>query len=107
MHMIDIHTDLQKFLQDLAPLRYVILYRKSNQYIIYKQADANVYVAGLFEIIIQGETFLTAFSFIPSQSPVCTATRVNPGLPPKFGVEVVNVSLTGQSVTAQIQVFPR
>ena len=85
----------------------MLYYRKSNQYIIYKQADANVYVAGWFEIIIQGETFVTAFSLVPSENPVCTATRVNPGPPPKFGVEVVNVSLTGQSATAQIQVFPR
>ena len=105
--MINIHRNLQKFLQERALLRYVILYRKSNQYIIYKQAEGNGYVAGWYEMKIQGEIFLITFSFLPGQAPGCTANRLNPGPSPKFGVEVVNVESAGHTGTAQIQVFPR
>ena len=71
------------------------------------EAEGNGYVAGWYEMIIQGEIFLITFSFLPGGTPGCTANRLIPGPLPKFGVEVVDVESAGHTGTAQIQVFPR
>ena len=83
------------------------MYRKSNQYIIYKQAEGDDYVVGHYEMTIGGEIFMIKFDFVPGLSATCSGIRVNPGPPPKFGFEVTGVSSSGHMATATIQVFHR
>ena len=59
MHMIDIHSSLEKLLKK-TPLRYVMLYRKSNQYNICEKAEGDDFIIGWYEnlMIIKGEIVL-------------------------------------------------
>ena len=82
------------------------MYKKSDQYIIYKQGRGKDHVYGLFNMILQGEVFRVQFSYGPGQLAVCTATKIKSQVPPLFDVTVSPPNVEGHKATVNIQVFP-